>query len=74
MINIDYLNTKTLNIVDEINDRDSFVGDVVIEDGRIYYNGIEIIPKDEEDYIENTENEYDIFDRNTNMQSHKIQL
>lgn len=41
---IDYLNSKPLNISDLSDSNSSFQGDVIIEDGRIYYNGIEIIP------------------------------
>jgi hypothetical protein len=45
---IDYLNTKPLPVSDEVYNKGSFEGDVLIEDGRIYYNGVEIIPDPEE--------------------------
>lgn len=47
---IDYLNSKPLNISNDLNTDTSFKGDLVIEDGRIFYNGIEIIPIPEDDF------------------------
>lgn len=48
---IDYINDRPLNVVNKPTQTNSFEGDVVVEDGRIYYNGIEIIPQIEESYI-----------------------
>lgn len=46
---IDYLNSKPLNISDKLDNNTSFQGDVFIDEGRIYYNGIEIIPLPDDD-------------------------
>ncbi len=48
---IDYINDRPLNVVNKPAQTNSFEGDVVVEDGRIYYNGIEIIPQIDESYI-----------------------
>lgn len=53
---IDYINDKPLNVVNKPAQTNSFEGDVVIEDGRIYYNGIEIIPQIDESYMNTMNN------------------
>lgn len=53
---IDYINDKPLNVVNKPVQTNSFEGDVVIEDGRIYYNGIEIIPQIDESYMNTMNN------------------
>ena len=55
---IDYLNSKPLNISNDLNIDTSFKGDLVIEDGRLFYNGVEIIPMPEDDFTANEINTF----------------
>ena len=55
---IDYWNSKPLNISNDLNIDTSFKGDLVIEDGRIFYNGVEIIPMPEDDFTANEINTF----------------
>lgn len=48
---INDINDKPFNFVNKPAQTNSFEGDVVVEDGRIYYNGIEIIPQIDENYM-----------------------